>query len=79
VFFRYSTPIRLDKSVIAYTNRVVGVNVVSVGSPSRMRMVRLISFGMTTLPKSSILLTIPVAFIYIKSPFHEYCVGVIHE
>ena len=35
--------------------------------PSRIRIVRRISFGITTLPKSSILLTIPVAFIY-KSP-----------
>ena len=33
------------------------------GSPSRMRIVRRISFGITTLPKSSILLTISVAFI----------------
>ena len=36
---------------------------ISSGSPSRMRMVRRISFGMTTRPRSSILLTIPVAFI----------------
>ena len=33
------------------------------GSPSRIRMVRRISFGMTTRPRSSIFLTIPVAFI----------------
>ena len=50
--------------MIAYKNRVTGVNDVSVGSPSRIRIVLLISFGITTLPKSSILLTIPVAFIY---------------
>jgi hypothetical protein len=31
-----------------------------------MRIVLLISLGMTTLPRSSILLTIPVAFIYIE-------------
>ena len=43
------------------------VNVISGGSPSRIRIVRRISFGITTLPRSSILLTIPVAFIY-KSP-----------
>ncbi len=39
-------------------------NVVCDGSPSRMRRVRRISLGMTTLPRSSILLTMPVAFIY---------------
>jgi len=44
--------------------KVYTVNVVNNGSPSRIRMVRRISFGITTLPKSSILLTIPVAFIY---------------
>ena len=49
---------------IATQNRSIGVNVVSRGSPSRIRMVLLISFGITTLPKSSILRTIPVAFIY---------------
>ena len=39
-------------------------NVVSSGSPSRIRRVLLISFGTTTRPKSSIRRTIPVAFIY---------------
>lgn len=38
-------------------------NVVCGGSPSRIRSVLRISFGITTRPKSSILLTIPVAFI----------------
>ena len=37
---------------------------ISSGSPSLMRSVRRISFGITTLPSSSILLTIPVAFIF---------------
>ena len=54
--------------MIAYKNRVTGVNDVSVGSPSRIRMVLLISFGMTTRPRSSIRLTIPVAFIYFSVP-----------
>src|SRR5699024_6183702 len=36
---------------------------ISSGSPSRIRNVLLISFGITTLPKSSIRRTIPVAFI----------------
>lgn len=53
-------------------DKVFCVNVISSGSPSRMRMVLLISFGITTRPRSSILLTIPVAFIYIKSPFRKY-------
>ena len=39
------------------------VNVFSEGSPSRSRIVLRISFGMTALPKSSILRTKPVAFI----------------
>ena len=62
-------PSLFDRSNIAKQKFSVGVNVVSVGSPSRMRMVLLISFGITTLPRSSILRTIPVAFIYIKSPY----------
>ncbi len=38
------------------------------GSPSRIRIVRRISLGMTTLPRSSIRLTIPVAFmIYLRN------------
>lgn len=41
---------------------------ISSGSPSRIRMVRRISLGITTRPRSSILLTIPVAFIS-KIPF----------
>ena len=36
---------------------------ISKGSPSLILKVLLISFGITTLPKSSIRLTIPVAFI----------------
>ena len=40
------------------------VNVVYEGSPSRMRRVLLISFGMTILPRSSTRRTMPVAFIY---------------
>ena len=65
--------------MIAYKNRVTGVNDVSVGSPSRILIVRLISLGITTLPRSSILLTIPVAFIYKISFFTNAFVGVIHE
>lgn len=44
-----------------------GVNVISNGSPSLILIVLLISLGITTLPRSSILLTMPVAFIE-KSP-----------
>ena len=57
-------PTFFDISIIAKQNLSSGVNIVSVGSPSRIRIVLLISFGITTLPRSSILLTIPVAFIY---------------
>ena len=49
-------------------NLSIGVNVVYEGSPSRILKVLLISLGMTIRPKSSTLLTIPVAFIYL-SPF----------
>lgn len=62
--FLHSSPILLDKSIKAWTNLATGVNVVSVGSPSRILIVRRISFGMTTLPSSSMRRTIPVAFIY---------------
>ena len=48
------------------STQVITVNVVCDGSPSRMRRVRLISFGITTRPNSSILLTMPVA--RIKTP-----------
>ena len=52
---------------MASQKRFVGVSVISNGgAPSRILIVLLISLGMTTLPRSSILLTIPVAFIYIK-------------
>ena len=50
-----------DSTLIQNTKSCV--NVISEGSPSRSRMVLRISFGITTRPKSSILLTIPVAFI----------------
>ena len=53
-----------DRSSMAKQNLSHRANVVSDGSPSRIRIVRRISLGMTTLPRSSILLTIPVAFIY---------------
>ena len=56
-------PRRLAKSSMAKQYFSPGVNVVSDGSPSRMRRVLLISLGMTTLPRSSMRLTIPVAFI----------------
>ena len=58
-------PWRLAKSNILKQYFSHGVNVVCDGSPSRMRRVLLISFGMTILPKSSTRRTIPVAFIYI--------------
>ena len=45
-------------------DKVFRANVICNGSPSRIRMVRRISLGMTTRPRSSIRRTIPVAFIY---------------
>ena len=63
----YLQPILLCRSNIAKQNFCQFFNVISDGSPSRMRSVLLISFGITTRPKSSIRLTIPVAFIS-KSP-----------
>ena len=59
----YLQPILLCKSNIAKANLCHCFNVVSDGSPSRIRRVLLISLGMTTRPRSSILRTIPVAFI----------------
>lgn len=53
-----------DRSSIAKQNLSHRANVICDGSPSRIRMVRRISLGMTTRPRSSIRLTIPVAFIY---------------
>lgn len=50
--------------------RTLSANVIYDGSPSRIRIVRRISLGITILPKSSILRTIPVAFIYIF--LHDY-------
>lgn len=60
----YYPPIRLPNSSIPPQNRCHCANVICDGSPSRIRMVRRISLGMTTRPRSSIRRTIPVAFIY---------------
>ena len=49
---------------VALMKVCIGVNDISGGSPSRMRIVRRISFGMTTRPRSSIRRTIPVAFMF---------------
>ena len=59
----YYHPCLLARSPIAKQNRSHCVNVVCDGSPSRIRIVRRISLGMTTRPKSSMRRTIPVAFI----------------
>ena len=61
-------PIRCSSIFIAHKYLSVTVNVFSSGSPSLMRRVLLISFGMTILPRSSTLRTIPVAFIF-SSPY----------
>lgn len=44
-------------------DKVLTVNVINDGSPSRIRIVLRISFGITTRPRSSMRRTIPVAFI----------------
>ena len=72
VVMYYFHPRRLAKSSIAAQNLSHGANVISNGSPSRMRMVRRISLGMTTRPRSSIRRTIPVAFIYADSPLTSF-------
>jgi len=56
---------RIVQSAPNRKDKVYSVNVISNGSPSLILIVRLISLGITTLPKSSILLTIPVAFMLI--------------
>lgn len=65
-------PLRLAKSNIQKQNFSLGVNVIRDGSPSRIRIVLLISLGITTLPRSSILLTIPVAFIFASCIFRGH-------
>lgn len=60
-------PRRLAKSNIEKQYFSHRVNDVCNGSPSRMRRVLLISFGMTILPRSSTRRTMPVAFIILFS------------
>lgn len=55
-------PIRFSSLSTPAQNRSHGSNVICNGSPSRMRMVRRISLGITTRPRSSMRRTIPVAF-----------------
>ena len=57
----------LSRFPTAQANLSLAVNDVNSGSPSRMRRVRRISFGMTILPRSSTRRTIPVAFIVFLS------------
>ena len=57
-------PHLLDRSSMAKQNLSHRANVICDGSPSRIRMVRRISLGITTRPRSSMRRTIPVAFIY---------------
>lgn len=57
-------PRLLAKSNIEKQNTSHRVNDVCNGSPSRIRRVLRISFGMTILPRSSTRRTMPVAFIF---------------
>ena len=64
----YSFAKRLSSPIGEYFFRMISPSrsvKISSGVPSLIRRVRRISFGMTTRPRSSILLTIPVAFIYL--------------
>ena len=63
-YFMYSLSANLRKA--SRKSKSV-FNVVCNGSPSRIRIVRLISLGITTRPRSSIRRTIPVAFIILTS------------
>ena len=54
-------PALSPNAIIAINPRSLAPHVISNGSPSRIRSVRRISLGITTLPNSSILRTIPVA------------------
>ena len=62
-----------DRSSMAKQNLSHRANVINNGSPSRIRIVRRISLGMTTRPKSSMRRTIPVAFIYQIPPAVAFC------
>ena len=66
-------PVRFAKSSMPKQNFSHRVNVINDGSPSRIRIVRRISLGMTTRPKSSMRRTIPVAFIYQIPPAVAFC------
>ncbi len=55
-------PVRFDRSIIPTQNLFHHSNVIRDGSPSRIRIVRRISLGITTRPRSSMRRTIPVAF-----------------
>ena len=71
---------KLLGDVYSFAGHFRSVNI-SKGVPSRKRNVLRISFGITTRPRSSILLTIPVAFItfippaYHKTSLFPYCVS----
>lgn len=60
--------LELMLSVRNQRDKVCTVHAINRGSPSRIRIVRRISFGMTTRPRSSIRRTMPVAFIISNSP-----------
>lgn len=72
VIMYYSNPIRLANSNKAIQNSCQFFNVICDGSPSRIRRVRRISFGITTRPRSSILRTIPVAFMVLFSSVFRF-------
>ena len=64
----YREIVLLSRFPTAQANRCLTVNDVNKGSPSRMRRVRRISFGMTILPRSSTRRTIRCCFHCFSSP-----------
>ena len=70
IIMYHPPPHLFDKANIAKQNFSHRSNVICDGSPSRIRMVRRISLGITTRPRSSMRRMIPVAFIYKNSLLH---------
>ncbi len=68
LLYVFPHPHRFANSSIAREKTSHGANVVNKGSPTRIRMVRRISLGMTTRPRSSMRRTIPVAFMFYLYP-----------
>ena len=72
-YFYLDSSISLSNVIIVLRKRNNDVNVIRNGVPSRILIVLLISLEITTQPKPSILLTIPVTFhLYEISLFYRF-------